>query len=258
VVAFTLASNAVGTLTPAPDIARRAHAVGALAWADAVAYAPHRRIDVAALGCDVLLCSPYKFFGPHLGMSWLRPDLAESLPAERVRPAANKPAGHRFETGTLSHEALAGFVAAIEYLTDPAGDQPIDHDDPARVAAALDRTYSASQAWETSLAERLLGGVSGLPGVRVAGPAVADPEARVGTFGLMLDGPDVAATARALGGLGIYTWNGDFYATGVVDHLGLQDRGGLLRAGIVHYNSTDDVDRFVTTLAELVSPGSAA
>jgi selenocysteine lyase/cysteine desulfurase len=108
------------------------------------------------------------------------------------------------------------------------------------------------------LAERLLGGVSGLPGVRVAGPAVADPEARVGTFGLMLDGPDVAATARALGGLGIYTWNGDFYATGVVDHLGLQDRGGLLRAGIVHYNSTDDVDRFVTTLAELVSPGSAA
>src|ERR1700722_9971609 len=116
VVAFTLASNAVGTLTPAARIAELAHGVGALAWVDAVHYAPHRRIDVHAIGCDVLLCSPYKFFGPHLGMAWIRPDLAAAWPAERVRPAGDHPAGHRFETGTLSHEALAGFVAAVEYL----------------------------------------------------------------------------------------------------------------------------------------------
>ena len=259
VVAFTLASNAVGTLTPAGEIARRAHEVGALAWADAVAYAPHRRINVTALGCDAVLCSPYKFFGPHLGMSWLRPDLAENLPAERVRPASNKPAGHRFETGTLSHEALAGFVAAIEYLADPAGEhaaggQNGGHDggyDAQTVAAALDRTYQASQAWETALAEHFLAAVADIPGVRVAGPQTADADLRVGTFGLILDELDVTRTARALGELGIYTWNGDFYATGVVEHLGLQDRGGLLRAGIVHYNTTEDVDRFADALAAL-------
>lgn len=252
IVAFTLASNAVGTLTPAREIARRAHEVGALAWADAVAYAPHRKIDVAKLGCDVLLCSPYKFFGPHLGMSWLRPDLAEELPAERVRPAAEKPAGHRFETGTLSHEALAGFVAAIDYLADPVGD---DHaaagGDVTRMAESLDHTYRASQAWETTLAQHFLSRITRLPGVRVAGPITADADARVGTFGLVLDNLDVAAAARALGDRGVYTWNGDFYATGVIDRLGLQHSGGLLRAGIVHYNTIEDIDRFITALAAL-------
>ncbi len=118
VVAFCLASNAVGTLTPAREVAKLAHEAGALAWADAVAYAPHRRIDVESIGCDVLLCSPYKYFGPHLGMSWMRTDLAESLPAERVRPAGSRPPGHRFETGTQPHENIAGFVAAVEYLAD--------------------------------------------------------------------------------------------------------------------------------------------
>lgn len=248
VVAFTLASNAVGTLTPAREIARRAHEVGALAWMDAVAYAPHRRVDVESLECDVVLCSPYKFFGPHLGMSWMRPELAETLPAERVRPAAIKPAGHRFETGTLSHEALAGFIAAVDYLADPG-----DEGGVASLAAGLDRTYQASQAWETGLAEHFLDAVDGLPGVRVAGPRVADPDVRVGTFGLILDRLDVARTARALGEKGIFTWNGDFYATGVVEHLGLSDRGGLLRAGIVHYNDTADIDRFAGALAALAS-----
>lgn len=125
VVAYTLASNAVGTLTPAARVAELAHRAGALAWVDAVHYAPHRRIDVAELGCDVLLCSPYKFFGPHLGPAWLRPSLAADWPAERVRSAGNHPPGHRFETGTLSHEALAGFVAAVGYLESLAlGSEP--------------------------------------------------------------------------------------------------------------------------------------
>src|SRR3954467_5579879 len=116
IVAFTLASNAVGSIPDAPRIAAAAHAAGALAWADGVHLAPHRRPDRAALGVDVLLCSPYKFFGPHLGVASIRRDLAESWPADRVRPASEHPPGHRFETGTPSFEALAGMVAAVAYL----------------------------------------------------------------------------------------------------------------------------------------------
>src|SRR4051812_16620792 len=125
IVAFTLASNAVGSLTDAARIARAAHAAGALAWADGVHYAPHRRPDRAALGVDVLLCSPYKFFGPPLGIASIRRDLAESLPADRVRPASERPPGHRFETGTQSFEALAGLVAAVLYLRE-LGDGDLD------------------------------------------------------------------------------------------------------------------------------------
>ncbi|MFG6199391.1 aminotransferase class V-fold PLP-dependent enzyme [Nonomuraea sp. JJY05] len=121
VVAFYLASNAVGTLTDAPRIAELAHSVGALAWVDAVAFAPHRRMNVERIGADVLLCSPYKLFGPHLGMAWMRPEPAEALPAERVRPAGEQPPGHRFETGTLSHEAIAGFIGAVVYLASLGG-----------------------------------------------------------------------------------------------------------------------------------------
>ena len=120
-VAFTLASNAVGSVPDAGRIAAAAHRAGALAWADAVHMAPHRRLRARELGLDVLLCSPYKFFGPHLGIAAIRPDLAESLPADRVRPAAEDPPGHRFEAGTQSHEAVAGATAAIEYLRDLGG-----------------------------------------------------------------------------------------------------------------------------------------
>ena len=141
VVAYTLASNAVGTLTPAARIAELAHRAGALAWVNAVHYAPHRRIDVAELGCDVLLCSPYKFFGPHLGLAWLRPSLAADWPAERVRPAGNHPPGHRFETGTLSHEALAGFVAAVGYLESLGGD------DADRLGSAYPAIAATSWSW---------------------------------------------------------------------------------------------------------------
>lgn len=245
VVAFTLASNAVGTLTRAREIADLAHRAGALAWADAVAYAPHRRIDVAELGCDVLLCSPYKFFGPHLGMSWLRRDLAESLPAERVRPASPTPPGHRFETGTLSHEALAGFTAAVDYLAS-LGSGP-------DLKARLDTAYRAIRWYESGLAERLVTGIRAVPKVRLAGPAGAEPDRRVGTFGLVVEGGGTAALARALGERGVYTWNGNFYALGVVEHLGLDVEDGLLRAGVVHYNTADDVDRFCAELASLLS-----
>ena len=245
VVAFCLASNAVGTLTPALEISRLAHEAGALVWADAVAYAPHRRIDVEALGCDVLLCSPYKFFGPHLGMSWMRSDLAESLPAERVRPAGSKPPGHRFETGTQLHENIAGFVAAVDYLASLG-----EGDDLRR---RLDSAYSAIQNRETEMADQLLGELRDLPQVRVTGVQGADPSQRVGTFGLVVEGYRPALLSRALGAKGVYTWNGNFYAQGIVEHLGLDLEEGLLRLGLMHYNTESEIQRCVEQLGLLIS-----
>jgi selenocysteine lyase/cysteine desulfurase len=230
-------------LTPAQEITRLAHEAGALAWADAVAYAPHRRIDVEAIGCDVLLCSPYKFFGPHLGMSWMRTDLAESLPAERVRPAGTLPPGHRFETGTQLHENIAGFVAAVDYLADLG-----DGND---LRGRLDSAFGAIQHREAELADTLLRGLGDVPNVQIAGVQDADPSKRVGTFGLLVQ-KDPASLARALGAQGIYTWNGNFYAQNVVEHLGLDLDEGLLRIGIMHYNTDREIQRCVEQLGLLV------
>ena len=245
VVAFCLASNAVGTLTPAPEIAKLAHNAGALVWADAVAYAPHRRIDVEALECDVLLCSPYKYFGPHLGMSWMRTDLAETLPAERVRPAGSKPPGHRFETGTQLHENIAGFVAAVEYLASLG-----DGDD---LRGRLDSAYRAIESRETELAGQLIGALRELPKLRLTGVQGADPSQRVGTFGLVVEGERPAVLSRALGATGIYTWNGNFYAQSIVEHLGLDLEEGLLRIGLMHYNTEREIQRCVEQLGLLLS-----
>ena len=143
VVAFTLASNAVGSIPDAERIAAAAHSVGALAWADAVHMAPHRRLRAREIGLDVQICSPYKFFGPHLGIAAIRPDLAESLPADRVRPADETPPGHRFEAGTQSHEAVAGATAAIHYLRDLGG-------------GSLDTAFDAIEEHETKLSARFL------------------------------------------------------------------------------------------------------
>jgi cysteine desulfurase family protein (TIGR01976 family) len=238
VVAFTLASNAVGTLTPASRIAELAHRAGALVWVDAVHYAPHRRIDVQAIGCDVLLCSPYKFFGPHLGMAWIRPDLAAAWPAERVRPAGDRPAGHRFETGTLSHEALAGFVAAVDYLRSVA-----DGD--------LDSAYAAIGAHELELATLFMGGLRELPGWRLLGVQDPEPGRRVATFGLLCDHASPQELAKRLGDSGYYTWNGNFYALNLVRALGLEEDEGMLRIGFAHYNTVDEVTGLLELMGRL-------
>jgi cysteine desulfurase family protein (TIGR01976 family) len=238
VVAYTLASNAVGTLTPASRIAELAHRVGALAWVDAVHYAAHRRIDVQAAGCDVLLCSPYKFFGPHLGMAWLRPDLAAAWPAERVRPAGDRPAGHRFETGTLSHEALAGFVAAVDYLRS-VGD------------GDLDGAYAVIGAHEQELAALFLDGLRELPGWRLLGVQDPDPGRRVATFGLLSDHASPQELAKRLGDSGYYTWNGNFYALNLVRALGLDEDEGMLRIGFAHYNTADEVAGLLDLMGRL-------
>ena len=243
VVAFCLASNAVGTVTRAREIADLAHAAGALAWGDAVAYAPHRRVDVRSLGLDVVLCSPYKFFGPHLGMAWIRPDLASSLPAERVRPAAEVPPGHRFETGTLSHEAIAGFVAALDYLAalGSGGDR----------AARLRAAYDVIQRHESGLAGALGAGIAGIAGVRPVGMP-ADSAARVPTFGLVCERMAPRRLAEALGDAGIYVWDGNFYAKRVVETLGLDLDEGLLRIGIAHYNTQAEIDRLLDVLGRVL------
>ena len=241
VVAFTLASNAVGTVTPAKRIADLAHDAGALAWADAVHFAPHRRIDVRQLGVDVLLCSPYKFFGPHMGIAWARRRLLESWPADRVRPADETPPGHRFELGTQSHEAIAGFVASVDYLASLGSGL----DRPRR----LDSAFAAIQVHEEELARRFLIGLGDVPGVRLHG--IGDPE-RVGertpTFCITIPGHSPRTVAQRFAERGINVWDGNYYAPELMAHLGLEDHGGGVRIGFLHYTSPGEVDRALTAL----------
>ena len=231
VVAFTLASNAVGSLTDPARIATAAHAVGALAWADAVHLAPHRRLRAREWGLDVLLCSPYKFFGPHLGVAAIRPDLAASLPADRVRPSAETPPGHRFETGTQSHEAVAGTVAAIDYLRS-LGD------------GSLDVAFERIQAHEDSLARELLGSLP--EAVELYG--VRDVAGRTPTFCFNVPGHSPRWVAERLGEQGIYVWDGDYYALEPMRSLGLAETGGAVRAGCLHYTSPEEVRALVLAL----------
>jgi cysteine desulfurase family protein (TIGR01976 family) len=223
VIAFPLASNAVGTLVDVQRVTELAHAVGALAWADAVHYAPHGLIDVEALGVDVLICSPYKFFGPHLGLAYGRAEVLERWNPYKVRPAPNEPLGHRFETGTLAHELLAGFVAAVDYVD------------------SLD--WGELRAHERALGERFL---AGLPEVwRLHGPPSLD--GRVPTFAITHDElpPDVAAARLAREHIAV--WSGNYYAVEVMRRLGLAE--GAVRVGIVHYNTAEEVDRLLGALA---------
>ena len=227
VVAFPWASNAVGTLVDVARVAELAHEAGALAWVDAVHYAPHGPIDVAAAGADVLICSPYKFFGPHLGLAYARADLLEHWRPYKVRPASDEPLGHRYETGTLPHELLAGFVAAVDYVGSLGWESIVAH--------------------ERELGERFL---DGLP-ERCRLHGLPTMEGRVPTFALIIDGIAPDEAARRLGERGLAVWHGNYYALEVMKRLGLEDSGGAVRAGIVHYNTADEVDRLLAELATL-------
>ena len=231
VVAFTLASNAVGSVPDAARIAAAAHRAGALAWADGVHLAPHRRLRAREWEIDVLLCSPYKFFGPHLGIAAIRPDLAESLPADRVRPASEEPPAHRFETGTQSHEAIAGTVAAIGYLRSLGGGD-------------LDVAFDRIERHETALSERFLAAMPDdltLYGIPRA-------EGRTPTFCFNLAGEEPRAVAARLARRDVYVWDGDYYALEPIRALGLGE-GGAVRAGFLHYTTEDEVDRLLEALA---------
>ena len=219
VVAFTLASNAVGSLTDPARIAAAAHDAGALAWADAVHLAPHRRLRAREWGLDVLLCSPYKFFGPHLGVAAIRPELAASLPADRVRPAAETPPGHRFETGTQSHEAVAGTVAAVDYLRS-LGD------------GSLDVAFERIEAHEDELVAPLPGGLADA----VSCTASAASRAARPRSASTCPAQSPRAVAERLGERGIYVWDGDYYALEPMRALGPVGarRGGAGRLPPLH------------------------
>ena len=245
VVAFTLASNALGSIPDARRLSAAAREAGALVWVDGVHLAPHHRVDRAGLDADVLLTSPYKFFGPHLGVAAVRGELARSLPADRVRPALEVPAGHRFETGTLCHEALAGFIAAIEYL-ESLGSDAADR------SARLDLAYARIEAHERGLTRHTLERLNEVPGLRLYG--IGDParvHERTPTFCFNLAGRTPEALSAALAERGLFTYPGNYYALGVMTALGLEESGGAVRAGYLHYTTAEEADRLCDAVASL-------
>ena len=243
-VAVGYASNAVGTINPVAEIVARAHEVGALTYIDAVAYAPHGPIDVRALDTDFLVCSAYKWFGPHLGALYGKADVLDSLPAFKVRPAHD-----RFETGTPAFESIAGTLAATDYLRDVGR----SYGDVAGAPGAADGSerrrelvagMTAIVAYERDLVGRLIDGLRAIPAVTIHGIADrARATERVPTVSVSIDGVEPRVAAAALGRDGIYVWDGDFYATGLIERLGKAEVGGVLRLGLVHYNTAAEVDR---------------
>jgi cysteine desulfurase family protein (TIGR01976 family) len=254
-VALGAASNAVGTVNDVRTIAEWAHSFGAYVFVDAVHYAPHGPIDVRDWGCDFLACSAYKFFGPHVGILWGARRHLKELPAYKVRPAPEE-SPDRWMTGTQNHEGIAGVAAAVEYLAS-IGEQhpeqaerfPRMHGRRLHVHAAM----AAIQEYETSLADKLLAGLIERPQFRVWG--ITDRrrlKERVPTVSLTLPGRSSQEIAEHLAARQIYAWNGNFYALELTERLGLEDEGGLLRLGLVHYNTTGEIERLLQALDELV------
>jgi cysteine desulfurase family protein (TIGR01976 family) len=252
VVACTLASNALGSVPDLTRVAAAAHGVGALLWVDAVHFAPHRRLNRAAVGADVLLTSPYKYFGPHLGVAAVRSDLARTLPADRVRPASELPAGHRFETGTLCHEAIAGFVAGIEYL-EWLGAEGDDR------CGRLDLAYARIEAHESALTTRTLVRLSEINALRLYG--IGDPARvaeRTPTFCFNLHGWAPEVLSAELAARGLFTYHGNYYALGPMTALGLEHSGGAVRAGYLHYTTAQEADRLCDALESLaITPATS-
>jgi cysteine desulfurase family protein (TIGR01976 family) len=250
-VAVGYASNAVGTINPVAEIVRLAHEAGALAFIDAVHYAPHGPIDVRELDCDFLACSPYKFFGPHMGCIYGKRELLLRFRPYKVRPAPET-LPDRWETGTQIHEGLAGVTAAIDYLADLGR-----HADPASNAtrrAALTAAYTAIRRHEMALAAKMIRGLLEISGLRFYG--ISDParfDARVPTVGVRLANHKPLAAATFLGDRGIFTWDGNYYALNLTERLGVEKDGGLLRIGLVHYNTAEEVDRLLAALRELAA-----
>ena len=244
VVAFTLASNATGTIAAARRVIELTRTTPALVVADAVHLAPHRLIDVTSLDVDVLLCSPYKFFGPHLGVMFGRHSLLRELDPYKVRPASDE-VPNRFESGTLSHEALAGFTAAVDYLgglTGPALDR----------RAGLAAGMAAVLEHEKALAGLFLDRIEAIPGVRLYGISERERlDERTPTFALTVEGVTPRFAAEELGRRGIYAWDGNYYALAVMERLGLQASGGALRIGFCHLNTSEEVERVGAELALL-------
>ena len=277
IVAVGYASNATGTVHDVATITRWAHQVGALVFVDAVQYVPHGPVDVQALGCDLLTCSAYKFYGPHVGVLYGRYELLDRLRAYKVRPAKDRPP-HKFETGTQNHEGIAGVLAAVEYLADlgsrygaAAGAYSTDGAAGSRYGAAagaystsgaagegvsrrqrLHSAMSLLRAYDHLLSAAILDQLEGIPGLRVHGISDRGRLAeRVPTISFSWQGHHPRAVAEALGQEGIFVWDGNYYALAVTERLGLEDQGGMVRVGAVHYNTTDEIIRLGDALRRL-------
>ncbi len=256
-VAVGYASNALGTINPVKKLIQMAHAAGAQVYIDAVQYAAHGPIDVQDLGCDFLISSAYKFFGPHAGILYGRDDLLEQLFAYKVRPAPNHLPG-RFETGTQNHEGIAGVLGAIEYLQwvgqtfgQDYGEKYRDRFSGRRLD--LKQAMSAIRAYEFEISRAVLGVLEELPGVRIYGLTDARRlEERVPTFAFTLQGWRPRQVAEALAQQNICVWDGNYYAINVTERLGVEEQGGMVRVGPVHYNTLDEVARLKEVLGKLV------
>jgi cysteine desulfurase family protein (TIGR01976 family) len=249
-VALGYASNAVGTINPVGEITRLAHAAGAMTFIDAVHYAPHGLTDVKELDCDFLVCSPYKFFGPHMGTLYGKREHLERFHPYKVRPSHDQ-APDRWETGTLAHELIAGIGAAIEYIAGVG-----HHSDPSAKTRrdALAAAYRATVAYERRLIAKLIEGLEGIPSVRIYG--ITDPsrfEERCSTLSLRIGDHPPKAIAEFLARRGIFTWDGNYYAINLTERLQVEQKGGMLRIGLVHYNTLEEVERLLCALREFAS-----
>ena len=244
-VAVGYASNAVGTINPVAEITKLAHQSGAWTFVDAVHYAPHGLIDVRAIGCDFLACSPYKFFGPHSGVLYGKREHLKSLHPYKVRPASSE-LPDAWETGTQNHECLAGVIAAIDYIAS-IGQRPSTQKLDRR--SALVRAYAEIHNHERELTMKLIAELEQIPGVTLYG--VRDPkqfDQRVGTVSVRMKGVPPHEIAKRLGEKGLFTWDGNFYALDLTERLGVEESGGLLRIGVLHYNTEVEIERLLAEL----------
>ena len=257
IVAFGYASNAVGTVNPVRKITGMAHAAGALVYVDAVQYAPHGPIDVQSLGVDFLVCSSYKFFGPHAGALYGRYELLDELKAYKVRPATDSLPG-KFETGTQNHEGIAGVLGALEYFEWLGKTFGGEQEEGLRERGysgrrlELKKAMTVLRACEFELSRALLSALEQVPGLRLYG--LADPsklDQRVPTFSFTLEGKHPRAVAEALAAEGIYVWDGNYYALAITERLGVEQSGGMVRVGAVHYNTLDEVRRLEEVLKKM-------
>lgn len=259
IAAFGYASNAVGTVNPVRKLVKLAHEAGALTYIDAVQYAPHGPIDVQDLDADFLVCSSYKFFGPHAGILYGKYDLLNELNAYKVRPASNELPG-RFETGTQNHEGIAGVLGALEYFEWLAAEfggeyaEGLSEDGYTGRRKALKQALTAIRAYEFELSRALIETLQDIPGLQLFGLAdLKRLDQRVPTISFRMRGRHPRQVAEDLGDAGIYVWDGNYYALSVTERLGVEQDGGMVRVGAAHYNTMDEVARLGDVLRQIAA-----
>jgi cysteine desulfurase family protein (TIGR01976 family) len=249
-VAVGYASNSVGTINPVKEITRAAHEGGALSYIDAVHYAPHGLIDVQDLDCDFLICSPYKFYGPHMGTLFGKREHLERFQPYKVRPSSDQ-SPERWETGTLAHELIAGVGAAVDYIaslgrrSDPTAETRRE---------ALTCAFRTTVAYERRLLTTLIESLQSVPGLQIYG--ITDPqrfEERCSTISLRIGDHHPKAIAEFLAERGIFTWDGNYYALNLSERLRVEEKGGMLRIGLVHYNTLEEAERLIHALHDFAS-----